>query len=50
MWVQGQAMNEEVDFRFVCFVKSNKNSRIYELDGDRKCPTDKGIVLVVIIC
>ena len=36
---------EEVDFHFVCFVKSNKNSRIYELDGDRKCPIDKGIVL-----
>ena len=37
---------DEVDFHFVCFVKSNKNSRIYELDGDRKCPIDKGILLV----
>ncbi len=36
---------EEVDFHYVCFVKSTKNSRIYELDGDRKCPIDKGILL-----
>ena len=36
---------DEVDFHFVCFVKSNKNSRIYELDGDRAGPIDKGIIL-----
>jgi ubiquitin carboxyl-terminal hydrolase L3 len=36
----------EVDFHFVCFVNSNKSARIYELDGDRKCPIDKGISLV----
>lgn len=33
---------EEVDFHFVCFVKSPKNGHIYELDGDRKGPVDKG--------
>jgi ubiquitin carboxyl-terminal hydrolase L3 len=35
---------EDVDFHFVCFVK-NENSRIYELDGDRKGPVDKGLML-----
>jgi ubiquitin carboxyl-terminal hydrolase L3 len=36
---------DEVDFHFVCFVKSNGNSRIYELDGDRIRPVDKGVVM-----
>ena len=35
---------EEVDFHFVCFVKSSKNGHIYELDGDRKGPVDRGIL------
>lgn len=35
----------EVDFHFVCFVNSNKSARIFELDGDRKCPIDRGVLL-----
>ncbi|KAK4170631.1 putative ubiquitin carboxyl-terminal hydrolase [Triangularia setosa] len=33
---------DEVDFHYVCFVKSHKNSHLYELDGDRKGPIDCG--------
>ncbi|KAF2678087.1 ubiquitin carboxyl-terminal hydrolase isozyme L1 [Lentithecium fluviatile CBS 122367] len=33
---------DEVDFHYVCFVKSNKNGHLYELDGDRKGPKDRG--------
>ena len=32
----------EVDFHYVCFVKSSKTGRLYELDGDRKGPVDHG--------
>ncbi|EON67283.1 hypothetical protein W97_06536 [Coniosporium apollinis CBS 100218] len=32
----------EVDFHYVCFVKSDANGHIYELDGDRKGPVDRG--------
>ncbi|KAJ4301695.1 ubiquitinyl hydrolase 1 [Kalmusia sp. IMI 367209] len=35
---------DEVDFHYVCFVKSNKNGHLYELDGDRKGPKDRGIL------
>jgi ubiquitin carboxyl-terminal hydrolase L3 len=34
---------DEVDFHYVCFATSNSRY-IYELDGDRKCPIDKGII------
>jgi len=33
---------DEVDFHYVCFVKSKKNGHLYELDGDRKGPKDRG--------
>jgi ubiquitin carboxyl-terminal hydrolase L3 len=33
---------EEVDFHYVCFVKSHKNGHLYELDGERKGPVDHG--------
>ncbi|KAK0674667.1 putative ubiquitin carboxyl-terminal hydrolase [Cercophora samala] len=33
---------EEVDFHYVCFVKSHKSGHLYELDGDRKGPVDLG--------
>ena len=33
---------DEVDYHYVCFVKSSKNGHIYELDGDRKGPIDHG--------
>jgi ubiquitin carboxyl-terminal hydrolase L3 len=35
---------EEVDFYYVCFVKT-ENSRVYEMDGDRKGLIDKGVKL-----
>ena len=31
---------DEVDFHYVCFVKSSKTDHLYELDGDRKGPVD----------
>jgi ubiquitin carboxyl-terminal hydrolase L3 len=36
---------DEVDFHYVCFVKSPMNGRSYELDGDRRGPIDRGLVL-----
>ena len=33
---------EDVNFHFVCFVRSPKSSHMYELDGDRKGPVDRG--------
>lgn len=35
---------DEVDFHYVCFVKSTKNGHLYELDGDRKGPVDHGAI------
>ncbi|KAK4101367.1 ubiquitin carboxyl-terminal hydrolase, family 1 [Parathielavia hyrcaniae] len=36
---------DEVDFHYVCFVKSQNSGRLYELDGDRRGPVDRGLVL-----
>ena len=36
---------DEVDFHYVCFVKSNKSGRIYELDGDRRRAINTGVLL-----
>ncbi|CAI4211548.1 unnamed protein product [Parascedosporium putredinis] len=36
---------DEVDFHYVCFVRSSENGRLYELDGDRQGPIDRGAVL-----
>lgn len=36
---------DEVDFHYVCFVRSHINRRLYELDGDRKGPRNTGFVL-----
>ena len=33
---------DEVDFHYVCFVKSSKTGYLHELDGDRKGPVDHG--------
>ncbi|KAF2817322.1 ubiquitin carboxyl-terminal hydrolase [Mytilinidion resinicola] len=33
-----------VDFHYVCFVKSHENNRLYELDGDKKGPIDRGAI------
>jgi ubiquitin carboxyl-terminal hydrolase L3 len=35
----------EVDFHYLCLVKSDKSDRVFELDGDRKGPVDTGIRL-----
>jgi len=32
----------DVDLHYICFVKSSKNSHLYELDGGRKGPLDRG--------
>jgi ubiquitin carboxyl-terminal hydrolase L3 len=32
---------DEVDFHYVCFVKSHKNNHLYEMDGDRGGPIDR---------
>ncbi|KAG8909395.1 ubiquitinyl hydrolase 1 [Tulasnella sp. 408] len=36
---------DEVDYHYICFVKSNKNGHLYQLDGDRKGPVDLEISL-----
>lgn len=33
---------EEVDYHYLCFVKSNDEARLVELDGDRNGPVDRG--------
>lgn len=33
---------DSVDLHFVCFVKSEKNGHLFELDGRRKGPLDRG--------
>ncbi len=35
---------DEVDFHYVCFVKSHKTGHLYEMDGDRKGPVDRGML------
>lgn len=37
-----ESAEDEVDFHYVCFVKSARNGHLYELDGDRKGPVDHG--------
>lgn len=36
---------DEVDYHYVCFVRSHKSGHLYELDGDRKGPRDTGLLL-----
>lgn len=35
---------DEVDFHYVCFVKSHKDGHLYEMDGDRKGPVARGLL------
>jgi ubiquitin carboxyl-terminal hydrolase L3 len=37
---------DEVDYHYICFVKSHKNDHLYQLDGDRRQPIDLGVVPV----
>lgn len=36
---------EEVDYHYICFVSSSENNHVYELDGDRQGPVDRGTVI-----
>lgn len=36
---------DEVDFHYVCFVRSQATGKLYELDGDKHGPLDSGILL-----
>ncbi|KAJ0304792.1 hypothetical protein COL5a_004281 [Colletotrichum fioriniae] len=38
-----QSAEDEVYFHYICFVKSPDTGHLYELDGDRKGPVDRGI-------
>ncbi|KAB5569999.1 ubiquitin carboxyl-terminal hydrolase [Coniochaeta sp. 2T2.1] len=40
-----ESAEAEVVFHYICYVKSEKDGRVYELDGDRKGPIDTGVVL-----
>lgn len=33
-----------MDLHYVCFVKSRKNNHLYELDGGRKGPLNRGFL------
>ncbi|TRX93375.1 hypothetical protein FHL15_005650 [Xylaria flabelliformis] len=36
---------DEVDFHYVCFVKSHQRSHLFILDGDRNGPVDRGLLI-----
>lgn len=33
---------DDVELHYVCFIKSKKDNHLYELDGGRKGPLDRG--------
>lgn len=35
---------DEVDFHYISFIKSNVDGHLYQLDGDRKRPIDLGLL------
>ncbi|TFK37307.1 ubiquitin C-terminal hydrolase L3 [Crucibulum laeve] len=37
-----QSAEDDVDYHYVCFVKSHKNGHLYEMDGSSKGPIDRG--------
>jgi len=37
-----ESAEDEVDFHYVCFVKSQKDGHLYEMDGDKNGPVDWG--------
>ena len=41
---EAPAPEANVDYHYTCFVKSHKNGRLYELNGDLKGPIDLGVV------
>ncbi|KAF2032865.1 ubiquitin carboxyl-terminal hydrolase, family 1 [Setomelanomma holmii] len=36
--------DDEVDYHYVCFVRSHNNDHLYQLDGDREQPIDFGLM------
>lgn len=38
------AAGDNVDLHYVCFVKSEKNGHLWEMDGRRKGPLDRGVL------
>lgn len=40
-----ESAEAEVEFHYICYVRSEKDGHLYELDGDRKGPIDTGVVL-----
>jgi ubiquitin carboxyl-terminal hydrolase L3 len=40
-----ESAEAEVEFHYICYVRSEKDGHVYELDGDRKGPIDTGLVL-----
>lgn len=36
---------DDVENHYVCFVKSATSGKVYDMDGDKKGPLDKGITL-----
>lgn len=47
--MQGQSAvpenaEDDVDYHYICFVKSQSTGHLYELDGDRKGPVDLGFL------
>jgi ubiquitin carboxyl-terminal hydrolase L3 len=37
---------DEVEYHYICFVKSHENGHVYQLDGDRQQPVDLGAMAV----
>jgi ubiquitin carboxyl-terminal hydrolase L3 len=40
-----QSAEDEVDHHYICFVRSNDDGHLYELDGDCAGPIDTGVVI-----
>jgi ubiquitin carboxyl-terminal hydrolase L3 len=40
-----ESAEAEVEFHYICYVRSERDGHVYELDGDRKGPIDTGVVL-----
>ncbi|KAM0324417.1 hypothetical protein ACHAQA_008199 [Verticillium albo-atrum] len=38
------AADDEVEFHYICFVKSPDTGHLFELDGGRKGPVDRGVI------
>jgi len=34
--------SSDVDYHYICFIKSSRDGHLYELDGDKRGPVDRG--------